>query len=110
MPKPAVLLESSTRASTDASRTSPSGAQAGETELDTGTFTDNASMWSRKLTGQSVALKERKRIKSLKKSIMRIFKHLYGNVLLLLPLTFLLNISPHSICTIHLLELKSTCD
>ena len=62
-PKPTaslVLLESRARASTEASRESLSGPEAGDTELDTGTLTDSASMWSRKLIGQSVVLKERK--------------------------------------------------
>lgn len=56
---PLALLESRACASTEASRTSPSGPQIGETELDTGTLTDSTSMWSRKLIGQSVVLKER---------------------------------------------------
>lgn len=47
-------------ASTEASRASPPGPEAGDTELDTGTLTDSTSMWSRKLIGQSVVLKERK--------------------------------------------------
>lgn len=57
---PPALLESSAWASTEASRPSPSGPETGDTELDTGTLTDSASMWSRKLIGQSVVLKERK--------------------------------------------------
>lgn len=61
-PAPPVLLESRARASTEASRLSPSGPETGDTELDTGTLTDSASMWSRKLMGQSVVLKERKYI------------------------------------------------
>ena len=59
-PKPTMPLESRARASTDASRASPSGPEAGDRELDTGTLTDSASMWSRKLIGQSVVLKEMK--------------------------------------------------
>lgn len=65
MPKPTALLallESRAFASTDASRMSPFGPQTGEMELDTGTLTDNTSIWSRKLTGQSVVLKERKHV------------------------------------------------
>lgn len=58
---PLALLDSRERASAEASRASPSCPQPGEAEVDTGTLTDSASMWSRKLIGQSVVLKERKR-------------------------------------------------
>lgn len=57
---PLPLLDSRDGAPTEASRAS-SCPEPGEAELETGTLTDSASMWSRKLIGQSVALKERKR-------------------------------------------------
>lgn len=73
-PKPAAplaLLDCREGASAEASRASPSrappsrpsppGPELGDAELDTGTLTDSASMWSRKLMGQSVALGERRR-------------------------------------------------
>lgn len=40
-------------------RAPPPGPELGDAELDTGTLTDSASMWSTKLMGQSVALRER---------------------------------------------------
>lgn len=58
---PLALLDSSERVLTEASRASPSCPEPGDAELDTGTLTDSASMWSRKLIGQSVVLKERRR-------------------------------------------------
>lgn len=58
---PLPLLDSREGAPTEASRASSSRPEPGEVELETGTLTDSASMWSRKLIGQSVALKERKR-------------------------------------------------
>lgn len=58
---PLALLDDREQASTEASRASPSGPEPGDAELDTGTLTDSASMWSRKLIGQSVALKKRRR-------------------------------------------------
>lgn len=58
--EPPALLESRAWALTDDSRDSPPGPETGDTELDTGTLTDSASMWSRKLIGQSVVLKEGK--------------------------------------------------
>lgn len=58
---PLALLDSREGASAEASRASPSCPEPGDAELDTGTLTDSASMWSRKLIGQSVVLKERKR-------------------------------------------------
>lgn len=60
MSTPPALLESRDCASTEASRASPPGSETGDTELDTGTLTDSASMLSRKLIGQSVVLKEGK--------------------------------------------------
>lgn len=61
-PAPPALLESRDRASTEASRASPPGSETGDTELDTGTLTDSASMLSTKLIGQSVVLKEGNRL------------------------------------------------
>lgn len=58
---PLPLLDTREGAPAEASRASSSCPEPGEVELDTGTLTDSASMWSRKLIGQSVALKERKR-------------------------------------------------
>lgn len=60
-PNPSVLLDRRTCVSTDVSRLTPSGAAGRDTELVTGTFTDSTSMWSRKLKGQSVALKKIKK-------------------------------------------------
>lgn len=56
---PLALLDSRERASTEDSRASRP--ELGDTELDTGTLTDSASMWSRKLIGQSMVLEERER-------------------------------------------------
>lgn len=55
-PKTTLPVDRRAWASTDASRVSPSGPEAGDTELDTGTLNDITSMWSRMLTGQSVVL------------------------------------------------------
>lgn len=55
---PPALLESKDCASTEASRASPPGPETGNSEPDTGTLTDRASMLSWKLIGQSVVLKE----------------------------------------------------
>lgn len=60
-PIPAAPLESRDRVSAEAS--SP-GSETGDTELDTGTLTDSASMLSTKLIGQSVVLKEGKQASS----------------------------------------------
>lgn len=57
-PAPPALPESRDCVSTEASRASPPGSDTGDTELDTGTLTDSASMLSTKLMGQSVVLKE----------------------------------------------------
>lgn len=62
-PKPAAPLDSRERASAEASRApraSPPCPEPGDAELDTGTLTDSASTWSRKLIGQFVVLKEGK--------------------------------------------------
>lgn len=66
---PLVLLDSREGPSAEDSRAPPPGApppkapppgpELGDAELDTGTLTDSASMWSRKLMGQSVALRGR---------------------------------------------------
>lgn len=58
---PLPLLDGRDGAPTEASRASSSRPEPGEVELETGTLTDSASMWSRKLMGQSVALRERRR-------------------------------------------------
>lgn len=55
---PPVLLDNNPRGSVQESRTSPACPHAGDTELDTGTLTESASMWSRQLIGQSVVLKK----------------------------------------------------
>lgn len=54
---PPALVESRDCTSTEASRASPPWPETGDTELDTGTLTDSASIWSCKLIGQSVVLK-----------------------------------------------------
>lgn len=56
-PAPPALVDSRDRTSTEASRASPPWPETGDTELDTGTLTDSASMWSCRLIGQSVVLK-----------------------------------------------------
>lgn len=60
---PPALLESRALSPAKASKPSPLGPETGDTELDTGTLTDSASMWSGKVIGQSVVLKREENYK-----------------------------------------------